>query len=202
MENNSINRRDAIKKTAMVMGFALSASAIASVMKGCKADPNVVAEGLVNWSPDFLNKTEGQLVAQIAECIIPKTDTPGAIDTGVHSFIDIYLGNNTTSANQLKFKEGLATFEASCNKKYNKSFLEFNNDEKVAYLKNEEAGAKQKTKDKPEADTFWFSIKELTFLGYFTSEEGAKQFLKYDPIPGSYEACIPLDEVGGTWYTL
>ena len=202
MENNTINRRDAIKKTALLMGYAISASAIGGVMNGCKADPNALAEGLENWTPIFLSKPEGQLVAQITESILPKTDTPGAIDAGVYSFIDIYLKHNSNSGKQAIFKNDLLSFESSCEVETGKSFLDCNKEEKIAFLKKEEALAIEKTELNPEEKTFWFSIKELTFLGYFTSEIGSKQFLKYDPIPGNYEACIPLDEVGGTWYTL
>jgi len=200
--NESINRRNAIKKTAMLMGYAVSASAISSVMNGCKADPKAVEGGLESWNPQILNKTEGQLVAQITECIIPKTDTLGAIDAGVYSFVDIYLKNNLEAGEQTKFKEDLAAFEKACENSSNKSFLDCSKEERIEFLKSEEATAFEQIKSNPEAKTFWFTIKEITFLGYFTSEVGAKQFLKYDPIPGSYEACIPLEEVGGTWYTL
>ena len=199
---DSINRRDAIKKTAMLMGYAVSASAIASVMSGCKADPKVVADGLENWNPEVLSNSEGQLVAQIAERIIPKTDSPGAIDVGVHSFVDNFLKLNVETGDQTGFKESLANFEASCKSTLNKSFLDCTKKEQIEFLKQEEAEAIKKAEDNPEERTFWFSIKELTFLGYFSSEAGAKEFLRFDPIPGGYEACIPLEEVGGTWYTV
>ncbi len=202
MENSTINRRDAIKKTALLMGVAISASTIVGVMNGCKADPDVVAGGLENWVPNFLTKDEGQLVAQIAETIIPKTETPGAIDTGAYSFIDIYLKDNETAEDQKAFKDGLTEFELFCKNAFNKSFQECSEEERIEFLKKEEATAYEKIEANPKEKTFWFTIKELTFIGYFTSDVGAKQFLKYDPIPGSYEACIPLEDVGGTWYTL
>ncbi len=202
MKKNAINRRAAIKKTALLMGFAVSASTIASVMNGCKADPNAVAGGFENWVPGFLTKPEGQLVAHIAECIIPKTDTPGAMDAGVYSFIDVYLKDNTETEAQTSFKDGLAAFELSCKNALNKSFLDCTEEEQIEFLKKEEALAIEKVKANSRDKTFWFTIKELTFIGFFTSEVGGKQFLKYDPIPGDYKACIPLDEIGGTWYTL
>lgn len=198
MENTLINRRDAIKRTALLMGYAVSASAIAGVLNGCKAEPP--AGGLESWVPTFLNKNEGQLVAQIAECILPKTETPGAIDAGVYSYVDIHMKNNETVENQKKFREGLAIFEATSNHAFGKSFLKCSKEEKIELLKKEEAQAMEKINANPDEYTFWFSIKELTFLGYFTSEAGSKQFLKYDPIPGDYKGCIPLEEVGGTWY--
>ena len=201
MNKESINRRNAIKKTTMLLGYSISAATIAGIMNGCKVDPKVVANGIENWTPSFLSKKEGQLVAQIAECIIPKTATPGSIDVGVHSFIDIYLSDNVNEADQTTFKESINLIESNCKNETSKSFLECSSSEKNDFLKKVEAKAKKKTDTNPEAKPFWFTIKELTFLGYFTSEEGAKQFLKYDPIPGNYESCIPLEQVGGTWYS-
>jgi gluconate 2-dehydrogenase gamma chain len=42
-------------------------------------------------------------------------------------------------------------------------------------------------------------MKELTTLGFFTSEAGASRFLKYAPIPGPYRGDIPYSEVGAAW---
>jgi hypothetical protein len=46
-------------------------------------------------------------------------------------------------------------------------------------------------------------VKELTLLGYFTSEPGATQVLQYRPVPGAYHACVPLTQAGKgkTWAT-
>ncbi len=200
--NNFINRRNAIKKTALLMGYAVSVSAISGIFSGCKADPKAIAGGLENWTPAFLSKSEGQLIAQIAESILPKTDTPGAIDAGVYSFIDIILKDNTETEDQIFFKNGLSDFVTSCQEAFGKSFLECDKKEKIEVLKNEEALAIEKRNANSNEKTFWFTMKELTLLGFFTSELGSKQFLKYDEIPGNYDACIPLDDVGGCWHSL
>ena len=181
------------------MGYAVSASAIAGVMNGCKADPEAVSSGLDNWAPGYLSKEEGKLVAQIAECILPKTDTPGAIDAGVHSFIDVFLNDNAAAEEQKGFSDGLAAFGESCKNAHEKSFVACTQEQQIELLKKEEADAWKQLEADPEAQTFWFGIKELTMLGYFTSEVGAKEFLKHLPIPGEYKACIPYEEVGGTW---
>ena len=80
-----MNRRDALKQTALLTGYALSASTIASIMNGCKAS------GDPAWVPQFLTEEQGALVAEMAECLIPRTDTPGAKDVFVHEFIDLML---------------------------------------------------------------------------------------------------------------
>ena len=49
--------------------------------------------------------------------------------------------------------------------------------------------------------SFFLQIKELTVVGYFTSELVGKTVLKYDPIPGRYDPCMPLSEVGNAQWT-
>ena len=49
--------------------------------------------------------------------------------------------------------------------------------------------------------SFWRIMKELTLLGYYWSEAGATQELKYDPVPGKWEACVPFEDIGKTWAT-
>ena len=80
-----MNRRDAIKRTSLLLGYAVSASTVAAVMSGCKADPEVVAGGLDNWIPESMTKDEGLIIAHVAETVLPKTDSAGAIEAGVHS---------------------------------------------------------------------------------------------------------------------
>jgi hypothetical protein len=46
----------------------------------------------------------------------------------------------------------------------------------------------------------WFrTIKELTVLGYYTSEIGATQELKHVAVPGRFDACVPFEQIGRTW---
>jgi hypothetical protein len=44
-------------------------------------------------------------------------------------------------------------------------------------------------------------MKELTLLGFFTSEPGATQVLQYNQVPGPFKGCVPLTEVGKQWAT-
>ena len=44
-------------------------------------------------------------------------------------------------------------------------------------------------------------IKELTLLGYFTSEVGATQALRYDPVPGSYRGSVRMGNSDRSWAT-
>lgn len=195
-----MNRRNAIKRTAMMLGYAATASSVVAIMNGCKADPKSMGDANITaWKPEFLSENSAKVIGQLAECIIPKTDTGGAIDAGVHSFIDQYLKNTVSEEDQKLFNTALAGFNQDFESKNGKDFLSANQDERNAFLTDFEKEAEAAKKANPDQPTFWHSFKELTIMGYFTSEVGMKQALVFDPIPGEYKACIPVEEAGGMW---
>ncbi len=95
-----MDRREALKRTAWIMGGVVSAPAIMGVLKGCAAKPTI------DWKPVFLSEDQGILVSQVAEIIIPKTDTPGAKETGVPGFIDLMLKDVYSKEDQDRFLVG------------------------------------------------------------------------------------------------
>lgn len=196
-----MNRREAIERTALLLGYAVSAPAIMGILKGCKSAPEL------NYKPLFFTVEQASLVGEIAEVIIPKTDTPGAKDAGVPSFIDVILKDAYAKADQDRFLKGLKEFEEETKKAYGDSFLDLEpgkqkemvkkiHDPAIELAKAERAKGGD-AKEKP----FILMVKELTLLGFFTSEPGATQVLQYEPVPGAYHGCLPLAEVGKTWAT-
>jgi hypothetical protein len=80
-----MDRREAIKKASLVLGFAISSPAILGVLQGCKAAPELT------YRPVFFTPEEASTISELAEIIIPRTTTPGAKDVGVPAFIDRML---------------------------------------------------------------------------------------------------------------
>jgi len=194
-----MDRREAIRRTAWLMGGVVSAPAIMGVLNGCTAKPTL------DWKPEFLSEDQAATITDIAEIIIPKTDTPGAKDAGVPGFIDIMLKDVYSKEDQDRFINGLKAFDEEADKSYGDPFNELDEDQKTAFVKklHEEAIAIEKSENKPEKRPFILMMKELTMLGFFTSEAGATQVLQYDAVPGAYKGCIPLSEAGNgkTWAT-
>jgi len=200
-----MNRREAIQRTALALGYAISAPALAGVLNGCKAKAELA------YKPVFFNEDQARAIAELAEIIIPKTDTPGAKDAGVPSFIDSMLGEVYGKEDKDKFLEGLAAFEADAQKTYGDSFAECKPEDQVALFKKHHDAAMASAgtggptgwwntgggADKP----FVLKVKELTLLGFFTSEPGATQVLQYNQVPGPFKGCVPLAEVGKAWAT-
>ena len=93
-----MDRREALKRTALLMGGVISAPAIMGVLKGCTAQPGV------DWKPAFLTSDQATVVSQVSEIIIPRTDTPGARDANTHRIID----RSVRQADRKVWKDGLA----------------------------------------------------------------------------------------------
>lgn len=194
-----MDRREALKRTAWLMGGVVSAPAIMGVLNGCTAKPDI------DWKPVYLNEDQAAIVTEVSEIIIPRTDTPGAKDVGVPSFIDQVLKEVYASEDQEWFTNGLQAFNEEANKVYGDDFLDLDEEDRKAFVTKVHGVAvetERATKPAPKRP-FILMMKELTMLGYFTSEPGATQLLQYVPVPGAYNGCIPLSEAGNgrTWAT-
>jgi hypothetical protein len=200
-----MNRRDAIQRTAMVLGYAISGPALMGVLNGCKATPEAA------FKPDFLTMDQAVLVEELCEIIIPKTDTPGAKDVGVPMFIDTILKGVYSTEDQARFTNNLNAFNEDAKKTYGNYFVECSDEEKSAHFKKHHdetfknmAGgysAAWWNAGSHNSKPFMVELKELTLLGFFTSEPGATDVLQYNQVPGPYKGCVPLTEVGKQWAT-
>jgi hypothetical protein len=184
-----ITRREAIKRATLVLGAALSPSILAGVLHAQAA--SVRPSG----KPRYLSAPQFETMAAIAERIIPKTDTPGALDVGVPAFIDLMYGEYLTPDEKRVLAAGLAGVDAASASKKQRGFPQLAAAEQDALLKEIAVASQDKEK------TFFHLIKELTVLGYFSSEPIGKKVLHYDPIPGRFDACIPLSDVGNISWT-
>jgi hypothetical protein len=197
-----MHRREAIQRVAWLMGGAISAPALVGLLNGCTAKPTGPS-----WRPEFLSGEQALLVSEVAELMIPRTETPGAQDVGVPAFIDKMLKDVYTSEDRDRYVKGLAEFDAAAVDIYSKNFMELSADQRKQHLQSmhDDAAAAERALQGPPPSTlrrpFVLMTKELTLLGFFTSREGATQVLQYDPVPGGYKACVPVAEAGNgkTW---
>lgn len=206
-----------------MMGMAVSASAASAVLAGCEV------EQAVSWKPTFLTTKQVNLVAEVAERIVPRTSKmpekidmmadslqqgmdeepkpiiiPGAKDVKVERFIDVLLEKYMKKAELTQFMAGLADVDKKSMDKHSKAFIDLSDEEKDGILKAMASEASEIIKNQqpseggtPPPKPFFVAVKELSLLGYFSSEEVGKTVLAYDPIPGGYENCIPLEQNGG-----
>ena len=188
-EARALTRREAIQRATLFLGVALSPALLTSVMQA--ATPS----GGVNAKPVYLSAQQFAIAGAVAERILPRTDTPGARDVGVPAFIDLMFGKYLAASDKQVVATGLAEVEAASLAAQKKSFLQLTDAQQDALLTTLAEASKTKVR------TFFHQFKELTVLGYFTSETVGKTVLHYDPVPGRFEACIPLAEVGNRAWT-
>jgi Gluconate 2-dehydrogenase subunit 3 len=192
--SDSIGRREALRRAALLLGGALSAPTIAGVLAGCESPRS--AEGA--WKARALDVDQTELVATIAEHILPETDTPGARDAAVHRFIDTMLAEYYPAAQRQRFISGLADVNARAQRLAGRSFLRCSPEQQRSILEelDREAFARPAS---PATPSFFRTFKELTVVGYYTSEIGATRELRYVQVPGRFEGCVPFERVGRTW---
>ncbi len=204
MENskNTINRREALRRTAMVMGTALSASTIAGIMQGCKAEPEIA------WTPAFVDESQAKFISLMSDTIIPKTATPGAREAGVPKFIEDMVFVVGQEEQQQEFLSGLRACQEWCMEQAGDEFIYLDASKQLELVQNLDTAAKAQRFDAAENDEkvkqaldFFWHMKELTVTGFFISEVGATQVLQYKAIPTEYHGCVPLAQVGKTWAT-
>jgi len=178
-----MTRRKAIQQTAYLLGGAVSASVIAGVMSGCQPT------GAPDWTPQFLTKEQAATIGEIAETILPETDTLGAKSLHLTEFIDLMLKEVFNGYDQLQFPKELAKFEEECQFFTGNNFVNSSSEERQKFLVLHEKKAKinqQQTGEKP----FFSKIKELVLVGYFTSEYAITELMNYNPIPQKFEGCV------------
>jgi len=189
-----MDRRKAIKNTALFVGATLSSSTLATMLQSCQGQDRL------SWTPLFFNEEQAQIVSEITEMILPRTETPGAKDLKVDIFVDLMFKETLSPSDQEHVLVGYEKFSATCDELYGKSFLQMNNEQRAQILKKvgEETNTfvpsvwGSKLEPQPPLD-FYRRVKQFTLTGYFTSEEIGKNVLRYDPIPGDFNGCLPYN---------
>lgn len=201
-----MDRREAVKRISLLLGGTLSASTVAGILGGCQAPSPGQASSLRT-----LTQGQDELLVVLTEHIIPETDTPGARAARVSEYIDAMLTDFYSAEDRAHFLAGLSNVDERAQSAYGTPFLEASYDEQIALLttldeeafpdlaamSDDERAAYQQRRSE-EGRPFFATLKELTVSGYYTSEVGATQELRVNPM-GIHEADIPYSDVGRAW---
>ena len=186
---NAIDRREALRQAALLVGGTLSASTVAGVLAGCDASTSWAAQTPAR----ALSSAQLELVATIAEHILPATDTPGARAAGVHRFIDRMMAEYYSAPDRQRFVAGLGDVDERAKRAHGPAFLRCTPAQQRTILS--ELDREAFTGARPPSH-FFRTMKELTVVGYYTSQIGATKELRHASVPGRFDGCVP---VGKTW---
>ncbi|WP_194777931.1 gluconate 2-dehydrogenase subunit 3 family protein [Pararhodonellum marinum] len=179
----TMNRRDALKSFVVMMGGTMVGANV--ILTGCA--PETQIEGL-DFSPDDI-----AFLDEIGEAIIPTTDTPGAKATEIGNFMVEMVKATYDKGQQETFVNGLNSLRKNFKSDKGEDFVKASPENRTAYLNQLKSQSMNNPED-PEGPHYISMLRDLTVLGYFTSEIGATQALRYVETPGKYEGCVPYQK--------
>ena len=221
-----MNRRELLQMVAAMTGTAVMGGEAFALRIDIDADAGSPHLPTLSHAGFPFSAREINLLDDIAETIIPKTDTPGAKAAKVGRFMEIMVRDCYTAAQQEAFLESLKNFPSLCHAQYQKSFFNLNAKQRHALLVNLEKEAKYFNTGQSERDQvrrqaletenkdnnfalqkdfeslpkhFYTMVKQLTLLGFFTSETGATKTLRTVAVPGRYDGNVPYIKGQRAW---
>ncbi|WP_395340772.1 gluconate 2-dehydrogenase subunit 3 family protein [Ningiella sp. W23] len=207
-----MKRREMLLASASLLGL----SAMTPVMAALLATKSG-SEQSAGFESAF-SAQERDMLSTIVDLLIPKTDTPGALEAKVDIFIDELVSNWYGSQEQAYFLKGFRILNHHCISSFSKGFLDCDKQHQLVALEDAQQNALGSLSDgklgldtervsanpndwalwgdRPRAGgAFFAQLKGLTVLAYYTSELGATQALIYDPVPGSHDGNFDFAKV-------
>ncbi len=200
---HKLNRREILERMAAVTGGAVSLTVLAACDGGV-----TVPETTESLDLRALNSAQLDLVGDIADMIIPDTETLGAKSVNVHFLVDELAANWMTSQDKESFLAALTELDERITAEQGSRFSDLDMAGKARVM--DQLGAEMvaagqggqvlgditNSDDLETRKHIYLELRELIIFGYYTSEVGASEELIYDPIPGEYRGCAPFAEIG------
>lgn len=191
------SRRSFLKNITTMFGGAaigsmLGGNAISVAMAYVPSSDGIITDGFL------FKQAELMLLKQVCAIVIPKTDTLGAAEVDTHGFIDNQLFHCHSKPEQEKALMLLSLINQVAEKSFSTIFIKLSEHQKFQLLTELDLG--EKRFDQTQRKSFK-ALKQLICFGYYTSEVGATQELRYDPIPGGFKGSIPYKSSEPSWAT-
>jgi gluconate 2-dehydrogenase gamma chain len=181
-----VTRRETLKWAVSAAGGALagvSLEAAAAAFSAASSGQQAILGAEVRHRLD-----------RVCDLLLPETDTPGALAAGVPNFLEHLLANWASADSQEQFTAGLASVENKAHEHFGAPFTQLGNTQQYEALRQVDIEAMSS------ADHPFRLVKKLVIFAYYTSEAGASQELRIDPVPGAY-GCTPAAEDERAWAT-
>ena len=190
MTAKRIRRRDALKTMAVGSSGLVRLAVSAPVAGSAPGAAAAAAQGAGGaWTPGFLTPDQAELLATLAELVIPETDTPGARTARVHEHIDLVLGHETVEV-QKTFLMGLAEVDRLSVVQHKRAFVELSAEDQEGLL-SKLANSEPDQPGEGPGHRFFRDLRRRTVFAYYTSREGIHQELGYQgkQVLAEWEGC-------------
>lgn len=185
-----MNRRDAIQHISLLLGGTIIGSN--AFLTGCKTDTS---------NSKTFSEDEIAYLDEIADTILPTTKTPGAKAAKVGQFMTVMVNDCYEDKDKKVFHDGMGKLNDAADKKFDNKFMKLTPEQRHELLIALDNEQRDYTKNKKTEDPahYFRMMKELTLLGYFSSEIGSKEARRYVETPGKYDGCIPYAKGDKAW---
>jgi hypothetical protein len=139
-------------------------------------------------SGQILTSDDEVLLIDIIDTLIPKTDTPGAIEVGVDKYVKAMIATMHTKEEQATFYKGLPLVNAFAKSRYDSAFTNLNPTSKVACLGMIEENEEEKI------NSFFKTLKNYSVRGYTGSEWYMTEKAGYEYAPGYGYGCVDANK--------
>ncbi|MEI6106221.1 MAG: gluconate 2-dehydrogenase subunit 3 family protein [Opitutae bacterium] len=187
-----MNRRESIVRLALLMGGTVVGPRL---LRGAE---NAAAGTAHGASPAAV-----ALLDEIGDTIIPPTDVPGAKAVNIGAFIARMVRDCYEPDQQAAFHQGVQELAAQFRARHGREFVGAPADLRTELLNelNREQVEYTRVKVKGQLEHYFRLLKELTILGYFSSEVGCTQAIRFIEVPGSYSGDVPYKPGDHVWFS-
>ncbi|WBL21008.1 MULTISPECIES: gluconate 2-dehydrogenase subunit 3 family protein [unclassified Zunongwangia] len=211
-----MNRRQALRNIGLGAGVMVVGPSTLSLLQSCKSEPSY------DWQPIYLTASNGFILKEVLEIILPKTDTAGASELNIAEFIDSYMNEVAPESQQKDFKKSADAFASAFEKQFDKNpgngtaeeydqiiakYLKATSEEKESFRPKRTTETQDPQDKDPEEElemnhdsgalAYLETVRDMGIWAWQTSEQIGENVLWYDPIPGKYIPCGPVEELGG-----
>lgn len=177
-----MNRRDALRNLALLTGGMI-------LVPSCNFDQEEILKAYDNLK---ITPSQKGLLSNIADTIIPATDTKGAADISTEDFILVMVNDCMKPEEQETFSKGLSEFNAYSKKTSGKSFEKLEPAERERVIMQ---GMALENEDQKHIPTFLQTTKRFTIQGFMASEYMITEVTQYSLIPGSYQGEVLIANI-------
>ena len=235
--STTINRREAIRRVSAILGGTAIVGG-STLWSACGRADESAREAAAQQGIGTFTPADIAYLDEIAEAILPETQTPGAKAAKVGPFIALMVTDTYEEKDQTVFRAGMQQLDEASQRMHQQTFMGSTPAQRLALLESvdreakdymDRLGAAKKERDASgakadavlpdqrkenavtadantaaaltaDSPTHYFRmIKELTLLGYFTSEIGYTKAMRYVEAPGRFDPCVPYTAGEVTW---
>jgi hypothetical protein len=215
-EHELIDRREAILRVSAILG-GITLVGGSALLTACEKEGGSSRSGSSGGVGEF-SAADIAFLDEIADTILPETATPGAKAAKVGAFMALMVTATYTEQSQRVIRDGMGQLDEACQKAHGQPFIAVSPAQRLMLLEGLDREQKTATEERAapprsrapiaassaaprgnEPPHYFRLMKELALLGYFTSEIGYTQAMRYIEAPGRFDPCVPHAPGDKSW---